>query len=571
MTATTGPPNRPVHDAACGRRIRERMLGQSGVAEATAPPPALIEAIATQIGEHCGHRPLKCRRLAMTWTVVRAVAQLHDLVATQQLRPVGVTERSWKDWEAGVLPIAETQDLLCRLFATSPMALGFAHDYSPLAQVGPPPALRTDNEMPGSRQGQWRITADPPGESAISGFGPNRSSVIILGHDQVPFEYGVPQTCRFSTPGELPDGGPQFVVDHPGGMPWADSVASVIRLGEFDVQRRQFLAASSGAALSALSLPDPDSITRRTAAADSGTAAVNVGRGEVAAVRHMTTTLGDAAAELGGGHARHLAVRYLTEDVRPWLEGTFTQATGRDLFAAVAQLIHLAGWMAQDEGNQGMAQEYFKESYQIAREAGHAELAATALRGLAVQCVDLGYRAAGVRISEECVRLSHGLDEPRAIAYYNATLANAAATDGDRRTATKALAASQIAIELAPKTPGESWAAHYSPGRWAHESGMILARLGDLGAAEEHLHYALDVHGVDRKRTRAMVLADLGQVRLRRDDVDGALTAWNEFLDCTVGIRSMKVHDALHDMRARLDRFHGVCGVVELKERADTL
>ncbi|MFE1957716.1 tetratricopeptide repeat protein [Streptomyces sp. NPDC059479] len=338
------------------------------------------------------------------------------------------------------------------------------------------------------------------------------------------------------------------------------------------MQRRQFLAASSAAALSALALPDPDSITRRTAAAESG-ATVNVGSGEVAAVRHMAKTLGDAAAELGGGHARHLAVRYLTEDVRPWLEGTYTQATGRALFAAVAQLAHLAGWMAQDEGNQGLAQEYYKESYGLAADAGDAELAATALRGLAVQAIDLGYRAAAVRLSEECVGYARHLDEPRAIAYYNATLANAAAADGDRRTATKSLAASQTAIERAPKTPGESWAAHYSPGRWAHESGMILAGLGDLGAAEEHLHHALDIHGLDRRRTRAIVLADLGQVRLRRDDIDGAFVAWDEFLDCANGLHSMKVHDAVHDMRARLDlkRLRGVAGAEELRERAATV
>lgn len=568
MTTTTDTPTRPVHEAACGRRIRERMLGQSGATETDAVPPTLLDAISVQIAEHCGHRSLKCRRLASGWTVAQAVSELHDLVSAQQLRPVGVTERSWKDWEVGVLPVSETQDLLCRLFATSPMALGFARDYSPAA----PPAATPSARGPGLTPDQQWLNGGFTGLAVPGSFAPNQSPVLDIGHEQVPLGYRMPQSRRFPTLEELPYSRQQFAAVPPGSRPRADTVASVVRLGESDLHRRQFLAASSAAALSALSLPDPDSITRRTAAADAG-ATVTVGLGEVTAVRHMTTTLGDAASELGGGHARHLAVRYLTQDVRPWLEGSYTQSTGRELFAAVAQLIHLAGWMAQDEGNQGMAQEYFKESYQMAREAGHAELAATALRGLAVQCVELNYRAAGVRISEECVRLARHLDEPRAIAYYNATLANAAATDGDRRTATKALAASQAAIERAPAVPGESWAAHYSPGRWAHESGMVLASLGDLDAAEEHLHLALDIHGVDRKRTRAMVLADLGQVRLRRDDVDGAVAVWNEFLDCTVGIRSMKVHDALHDMRARLDldRLHGVFGIAELKERADTL
>src|SRR6266568_544299 len=84
--------------------------------------------------------------------------------------------------------------------------------------------------------------------------------------------------------------------------PGGDSVASVIELGRWDMERRRFLAASSAYALGALALPDLEAVTRRTRAAESGRA-VAVGRGEVAAIRSMTTALGDAAAEVGGGHA----------------------------------------------------------------------------------------------------------------------------------------------------------------------------------------------------------------------------------------------------------------------------
>ncbi|MFJ4672512.1 hypothetical protein [Kitasatospora purpeofusca] len=98
-----------------------------------------------------------------------------------------------------------------------------------------------------------------------------------------------------------------------------------------------------------------------------------------------------------------------------------------------------------------------------------------------------------------------------------------------------------------------------------------IARLGDHASAQDHLHHALDIHGFDRRRTRAIVLADLGTVRLRQDDVDGALTAWNDFLDCADGIRSVKVQDAVHDMRARLYRLRDIPGVEELDERASAL
>lgn len=349
-----------------------------------------------------------------------------------------------------------------------------------------------------------------------------------------------------------------------------DTVASVIELGRSDVDRRELLTASSGYALAALGLPDLDNITRRVKTAPAG--AVRVGKGEVAAVRQMVKALGDSAAELGGGHARHLAVRYLTEDVEPWLNGKFTESTGRELFAATSQLVHLAGWMAQDEGDtpklQGLAQGYYAHAYRLAAEADDPELSATALRGLAVQCVDLGYRAEAVQLGEACVSYGKHLDNPRAVAYYEATLANAAAQDDDRRTATVHLARSESAIGQSGAAAGESWAAHYSPGRWAHESGMILSRLGDLNAAEEHLHLALDIHGLDRRRTRAIVLADLAGVRLRQGDTDGAMATWGEFLDCADGIRSVKVHAALRDMRVRLRRFQSLPAAQDLRNRA---
>ncbi|WP_326829927.1 tetratricopeptide repeat protein [Streptosporangium sp. NBC_01810] len=119
----------PVHGISCGRAQRERILGQAG-----SPDPvlsALVAVIAAQIAEHCGHRLLKCRRLAMGWTVAQAVKATHDFVEQECLTSVGLTVRSWKDWEAGQPPNPDYQDLLCHLFTTNPVELGFARDYSP--------------------------------------------------------------------------------------------------------------------------------------------------------------------------------------------------------------------------------------------------------------------------------------------------------------------------------------------------------------------------------------------------------------------------------------------------------
>ncbi|MGO4421390.1 tetratricopeptide repeat protein, partial [Streptomyces sp. MCAF7] len=159
------------------------------------------------------------------------------------------------------------------------------------------------------------------------------------------------------------------------------------------------------------------------------------------------------------------------------------------------------------------------------------------------------------------------LTNPKALAYYRNTYARAAAADDDHTTAAAMLTASQAAIEHAPAKPGASWASHYSPGRWAHESGMIHASLGDLPAAEEHLHLALDIHGLDRKRTRAIVLADLGQVQLKRGNTETALATWHEFVSCAEGVQSVRINDAVGNITARLPHLPDIGSAQELKER----
>lgn len=113
-----------------GKAIRERMLGTAGDDGASA---CLIEQITETVAEHCGHRLLKARRIACGLTVEQAVAGVHAFLEDHRLPPVGLTERSWKDWEAGRTPSPEYADLLARFFATGPVQLGLAVDYSPAA------------------------------------------------------------------------------------------------------------------------------------------------------------------------------------------------------------------------------------------------------------------------------------------------------------------------------------------------------------------------------------------------------------------------------------------------------
>ncbi|WP_055531529.1 hypothetical protein [Streptomyces graminilatus] len=316
------------------------------------------------------------------------------------------------------------------------------------------------------------------------------------------------------------------------------------------MDRRQLLTASAALGLAALGLPDAEALTRHVGRPGP----VAVGMGEVMAIRTMTTELGNAASETGGGQVLHLALGYLRTDVRRWLDGRYADLVGRELFAATSQLVQLVGWMARDEGLDGLSRRCHLRSYRLAAAVGENELAATALRGLADQAIDLGHTPAAVRLAEACAQRGRNLHNPKALAYYSTTYARAAAAVGDRVLAAQLLTSAQKAIESAPVRPGESWASHYSHGRWAHEAGMIHARMGNLPVAETHLDHALETYGLDRRRTRAIVLADLGQVQHRRGNTSEACATWHDFLDCAEGVRSVRIDGGITAIRGRLSR-----------------
>ncbi|MEW9532842.1 XRE family transcriptional regulator [Microbispora sp. NPDC049125] len=155
---------RPVHDGECAQRIRMLRLLQ-----ATEPPSlAVLSAIAVEIAQCCGHHPLKCFRLAHGWnSAEKAVQALHRMCDEQGLGARGLTKRSWLDWESGHRPGADYLDLLCRLFRTGPVELGFASDYSPGVKT---PVPTTERELIMSAASE---SSDHAAEIEAAAIGPN--------------------------------------------------------------------------------------------------------------------------------------------------------------------------------------------------------------------------------------------------------------------------------------------------------------------------------------------------------------------------------------------------------------
>jgi tetratricopeptide (TPR) repeat protein len=124
-------------DSGCAGRIRYQYLSQLGDSDDL--PVELLHRMAADIAGQCGHTLLKAHRLARGWTVTQAVEAFHQMCRRERIKQRGLVARSWMDWEAGSRPNWDYQDLLSRLFHTSPVQLGWAADYGP---AEPPTARR---------------------------------------------------------------------------------------------------------------------------------------------------------------------------------------------------------------------------------------------------------------------------------------------------------------------------------------------------------------------------------------------------------------------------------------------
>lgn len=129
-----------------------------------------------------------------------------------------------------------------------------------------------------------------------------------------------------------------------------------------DLERRTFLrgvafvaGAFAGPALVATTVPAPSGV--------SGAGVRAVSMADVDAVRATVSHYRGLDQQYGGaGALRSQVVRYLQGEISSTLDGTFSPSVGRQLFAAVAELVRLAGYMTFDAGRHALAQRYFVQS-----------------------------------------------------------------------------------------------------------------------------------------------------------------------------------------------------------------
>ncbi|MGO4760195.1 transcriptional regulator, partial [Streptomyces sp. 2MCAF27] len=164
------------------------------------------------------------------------------------------------------------------------------------------------------------------------------------------------------------------------------------------------------------------------------TAGAKVGRSDVAAVRATTDALIELDHRYGSGHVRPVVVHYLNSVVSGLLAGSYRESVGRELFAAVARLTELAGYMAVDTGQSGLAQRYYIQALRLAQAAGDrgygGYVLAASMSHLAAQ---LGNPREIAQLAKAAQEGARGQVPPRAESLFLAAEARGHALLGDGR------------------------------------------------------------------------------------------------------------------------------------------
>lgn len=188
-------------------------------------------------------------------------------------------------------------------------------------------------------------------------------------------------------------------MNHPWSVASAHAVAEDWLIGGL-LDRRNFLAVSGSMLASAVSAYLADE-PPTAAASPQASGANDLLMEQIEAGILRLQQLDDAqggATNLGYVGAQLRAVALVLH------EGAHSATETRRLLMALADLGQLAGWMAFDASQHGLAQRYFFTGLRAAHDAGYPSMAAHILADLSFQAATCGHKSDGVALGEAACR-----------------------------------------------------------------------------------------------------------------------------------------------------------------------
>jgi hypothetical protein len=252
----------------------------------------------------------------------------------------------------------------------------------------------------------------------------------------------------------------------------------------------------------------------------------------------------------GGVATKNRIVGFLNEETAALLRGSYSDATGRELYRAVGGLVAIAGICSYDSNAQGLAQRYFHQALRLAKASGDRSFGGYVVALLVNQSIFMREYRQAVAFAEAGLRtagphISHAL----ATDLY-AMQAKALARMGDHASAHRCMLLAETAAGKIRRDDEPAETGYVQPGLVEAQLAEALMSLGDMTPAQE---YAIEaVRTQAHARGRVHRLATLSNAQLRGGDAELAAATAVEMVEEVRGMESHRLRDRLVSVRQSL-------------------
>jgi hypothetical protein len=260
----------------------------------------------------------------------------------------------------------------------------------------------------------------------------------------------------------------------------------------------------------------------------------------------------------GGGAAFPMAVAYLRREAAPLLDGEFTDATGRALLSAIAELVVDLGWMAYDAGDHVLGRAYMAQSLRLAHAAGERLLGGRVLCAMSHQALHIGQISVSVDLARAARTGAEHFAPPRAVAMFAAMEAMAHAAARDTSSCTAALRHAEAALSRAGDD-AIAWL-EFDEGGFLGHAARAQRYLKRGKACERLAAQAIETCLHEHGRTRAQRQAILAAAYVQQGKLDQAAATGEQVVKNAWRLNSRHVDEEIA----------GLVSVVERRNAAGT-
>ncbi|MGW2871901.1 MFS transporter [Kitasatospora sp. NPDC001225] len=345
----------------------------------------------------------------------------------------------------------------------------------------------------------------------------------------------------------------------PGGGRWSDSLAGTFSVAAYATPVSRWLIT-----------PADGSVAREVPRSPTDTSSYRVGHSDAAKLREAAQEARRWDSKYGGGDWRSSMVpECLRVEAAPLLLASYSDAAGRALFGATAELTRLAGWMAFDTGQHEAAQRYYIQALRLARAAADVPLGGYVLASMSLQAGYRGFAEEAVDLAQAALERNRGLATARTMSFFHLVEARAQAKARNAAACATALGAAESALERARAgDPDPAWIDFYAYDRLAADAAECFRDLGVPSKVRQFTREALATPTEGFVRSHGLRLVVSAMAEAEAGNLDAAVAAGERAVEVAGRISSQRSREYVVEMLRRLEPFQGERRVRELTERA---